>query len=178
MRHFFGKTFEHATLEEMLPKLPTGRLLKCTVVYSDTVLSIEFKNYAIPTVESMAVVSVDDLDYPFKMQDRTEFAKIKEFSECDEAIIIKNGFVTNATSGNLVFQDGEGNLLTPIHYILSGTKRAYYLKKKTITTYPIKVASLQSYDYVYLINSMIDLEDEVGISTECLVSLRNYVPKD
>jgi 4-amino-4-deoxychorismate lyase len=174
LRHYFGKSFLHSSLIDFLPAHPHERLYKCTLVYSDSLLSVKTAPYKLPTVNSMAIVNVENLDFSYKLEDRSELHKIREFTGADEVIIVRNGFVTNASTANLVFLDQEGTYLTPLHYIHSGTKRQFYLKQKKITTYPIKVTGIQDFQSVYLINSMIDLEDKIGINVECVSSLVNY----
>jgi 4-amino-4-deoxychorismate lyase len=174
LRHFFGKAFVHSTLRGFLPEPPRGKTLKCTLVYSDAVLSAELNPYTLPEVRTIALVNVEQIDFIYKMEDRSELQKIKQFSGADEAIIIRNGFVTNATTANVVFKDSDGAFYTPLHYIHAGTKRASYLKQKMITAYPIKMSGIHNYNHVYLINSMIDLEDEIGLSIDCLGTIINY----
>jgi 4-amino-4-deoxychorismate lyase len=174
LRHFFGKPFVHSSLKDFLPFASRERLQKCTLIYSDSLLTAKLSSYMLPAIKSMGIVSVNKLDFSYKMEDRSELIKIREFAGTDEVIIVKNDFVTNASTANLVFKDQEGAFFTPLHYIHSGTKRQFYLKEKIMTTYPIKAADIQNYQTVYIINAMIDLEDEVGLNTECLLSLKNY----
>jgi 4-amino-4-deoxychorismate lyase len=174
IRHFFRKNFVHDTLKEFLPEPPKGQTLKCVLVYSDSVLSADLHPYSPPQIKTMALVEVENLDFTFKLEDRSELYKIRDFAGTDEIIIIRNGFVTNAATGNLVFEDSEGRFFTPLHYIHAGTKRRFYLKNKTVTSYPIKASGIKSYNRVYLVNAMLDIEDDVGIHTDCLGSLVHY----
>jgi 4-amino-4-deoxychorismate lyase len=176
LRHFFGKPFTHSDLREYLPEPPTGMLYKCTLIYSDALLSAELTPFIQPEVKSIALVDADQIDFIYKLEDRSELEKIRKFAGADEAILVRNGFVTNATTANLVFKDSDGAYFTPLHYIHSGTKRQFYLKKKIITTYPIKVSGIYNYNSVYLINALLDIEDQVGLSTECLSPLVHYKP--
>ena len=83
-------------------------------------------------------------------------------SDCDDIIIIKDGFVTDASSSNLVFENKTG-LYTPASYLLRGTKREYLLSKGLIEERIIKEDSLKEYDSIYLINAMVDLEDRIMV---------------
>jgi 4-amino-4-deoxychorismate lyase len=177
LRHFFGKRFVHEHLREFLPEPPDRSTLKCTLIYSDAVLSAELAPWAPPAVKTMGVVAVEGLDFIYKLEDRSELAKIREFAGADEVVIIRNGFVTNCSTGNLVFRDREGVLHTPLHYIHAGTKRALLVKSKKVTTHPIKASSIHSYDRVMIINAMTDVEDDVGVSTDCLAALVHYNPR-
>ncbi|MDR1038109.1 MAG: hypothetical protein LBT40_16555 [Deltaproteobacteria bacterium] len=161
MRRFFRQPFVQPTLEKLLPAPPDSGISKLTVQYGDSIISTEFSNYERPVVRSLAMVDPGQMDYIFKSRDRERLSAIKDFSGADEAIIVRNGFITNVTCANLVFRDNSGALFTPLHYIHSGTKREYYVKTKTVTAYPIKFDQLASYESVTLVNAMLDMDDDV-----------------
>jgi 4-amino-4-deoxychorismate lyase len=163
MRRFFRKGFVHPTLPRLLPPPPPQGLARLTLTYADSVLSTEFTSFEKPSISSLALVDAGPVDYFYKSQNRKRLARILEFSGADEAIVIRNGFVTNATTANLIFRDSSGGLFTPRHYIHSGTKRELYLRNKAIITLPIKPENLRSYETVYLVNAMLDIEDDVSL---------------
>ncbi|MDR1167186.1 MAG: hypothetical protein LBO66_15200 [Deltaproteobacteria bacterium] len=163
IRHFFHKPFIQSTLPKLLPEPPADGRQKCVVTYADAVIDIQFEPFTPPTINSLTMVEVKKIDFNFKTKDRGILPRVRERGGSDEAIIVHNSFFTNATTGNLVFQDEAGNLITPLHYIHSGTKREYYLKKKRITTHPIKAERLEYFVKVFLINALIDLEDDVSV---------------
>lgn len=157
--HFFGISFP--LLIEIPEDKMTG-LYKCRVVYSDRVHSVEFIPYSFRTVRSLAVVKDDSIDYAYKYTDRAGLNTLLAKSGCDDIIIIKNGCVTDASSSNLVFEDNTG-LYTSVSYLLRGTKREYLLDKGIIQERIINEEDISKYNSVYLVNAMIDLEDEVKV---------------
>ncbi|MDR1042069.1 MAG: hypothetical protein LBR80_18245 [Deltaproteobacteria bacterium] len=161
MRRFFRHPFVHSALPKILPPPPPGDTLMLTVHYSDAIVSAEFSRYERPVIRSLAMVDAGQVDYIFKSRNREQLEAIREFSGADEAIIVRNGFITGVTVANLVFRDLHGGLFTPLHYVHSGTKREFYIKTKIVTTYPIKPEQLSSYESVILVNAMLDIEDEV-----------------
>jgi 4-amino-4-deoxychorismate lyase len=143
-------------------------------LYDDNIVSTTFEPYAYPSIKSMAMVNVPHADFIYKSHDKEPLLKILDFAKTDEVVIVRNNFITNSTSSNLVFEDEEGALWTPLHYIHSGTKREYYLKKKRITTYPIKASSIRSFTRVFLINALIDLEDNVTFDCQNILPIVDY----
>jgi 4-amino-4-deoxychorismate lyase len=165
MRRHFREAFHHPSLPKALPAPPPRGVSMLTLLYGREIISMEFSDYARPSLDSMAMVDAGQVDFPFKSRDRGRLDAIREFAGADEAVIVRNGFITNATSANLVFRDFHGGLFTPLHYIHSGTKRESYIRNKTVTAYPIKHDQLASYETVTLVNAMLDIED--GVSFEC-----------
>jgi 4-amino-4-deoxychorismate lyase len=45
---------------------------------------------------------------------------------CDDIIIVRNGFVTDASYANLIFRKGD-EWFTPATFLLAGTMRAFLL---------------------------------------------------
>jgi 4-amino-4-deoxychorismate lyase len=159
MEHFYGKS---QPLFVEIPEDKRKGLYKCRLVYSDRVHSIEFIPYIYPVVRNISVVKDNSVCYAHKYTDRDCLNTLLRGSECDDIIIIKNDFVTDASSSNLVFEDKNG-LYTPDTYLLRGTKRESLLAGGIIRERPIGEKDIRGYDYVYLINAMIDLEDGIKI---------------
>lgn len=157
--YFFGISFP------LLIEVPEDKrkgLYKCRIVYSDKILSVEFIPYSFRTVRRLSLVGNDSIDYSYKYTDRVELNTLLTKGGCDDIIIIKDGFVTDASSSNLVFEDKTG-LYTPNTYLLRGTKREYLIDCGIIQERIIKKEDLKKYDSVYLINAMIDIEDGIKV---------------
>jgi 4-amino-4-deoxychorismate lyase len=163
MRRFFRQPFVQSTLVKLLPSPPKQGVYKLTLLYSDSVISAEFSPFEKPVIKTLAMVDAGPFDYIFKSWNRDQLKAIRDFSGADEALIVRNGFVTNTTEANIVFRDPAGALFTPLHYIHSGTKREYYIRNKTVTAYPIKQTQMDCYETVILVNSMLDIEDDVSV---------------
>lgn len=160
IEHFFGISFP------LLIEIPEDKMIglyKCRVVYSDQIHSVEFIPYSFRVVRNLALVQDDSIDYTYKYTDRVVLNALLTKSGCDDIIIIKDGYVTDASSSNLVFEDKTG-LYTPSSYLLRGTKREYLLEKGIIKERTIKEENIKEYDSIFLINAMIDLEDRVKVS--------------
>ncbi len=157
--YFFGMSFP---LSIEIPEDKMIGLYKCRIVYSDKVHSVEFILYSFRAVRSLALVRDDSIDYGYKYTDRVGLNTLLTKSRCDDIIIIKDGYVTDASSSNLVFEDKTG-LYTPGSYLLRGTKREYLLDKGEIQERTIKEEDISKYHSVYLINAMVDLEDGVKV---------------
>ncbi len=159
IENFSGKSFP---LLIDIPEDKKKGLYKCRIVYSNKILSIEFIPYSFRVVRNLSLVRNNLIDYSHKYTDRIELNTLLTQSGCDDIIIIKNGFITDASSSNLVFEDRTG-LYTPNTYLLRGTKREYLLDRGIIKECTIKEKDIEKYDFVYLINAMIDLKDEIKI---------------
>ncbi|MDR2460775.1 MAG: hypothetical protein LBE38_08350 [Deltaproteobacteria bacterium] len=177
VRYFFHKPFIQSTLRRQLPDPPSKGMHKCTILYDENIISIGLMPYTIPKITSLALVAVKNIDFIFKLNDRHILEKIRLFSKADDAILIQNSFVTNTSNSNLVFEDEDGAFWTPLHYIHSGTKREFYLKQKKVFTYPIKAANILLYPKVYVINSMIDIEDNVSLPTREILPIVDFIPE-
>lgn len=159
IEHFFGVSFP------LLIEIPEDKMIglfKCRIVYSDQIHSVEFIPYSFRKVQSLALVKDGSIDYVYKYTDRVALNILLTKSRCDDIIITKDGYVTDASSSNLVFEDKTG-LYTPSTYLLRGTKREYLLDKGMIQERTIKEEDIRNYDSVFLINAMMDLEDGIKI---------------
>ncbi|MEO0339546.1 MAG: aminotransferase class IV, partial [Bacteroidota bacterium] len=78
---------------------------------------------------------------------------------------IKDGWVTDSYYANLAFLK-EDKWFTPEYPLLHGTKRAFLIDQKKIVPSKIRVEDIPQFSQAALINALIDLEDEVWISTK------------
>lgn len=157
--HFFGRTFE---LQPVVPADMRSGLVKCRVVYGERgVESVEFAPYVFRTIRTVAIVRDDTIDYTYKSTDRSRLNRLAAESGCDEIVIVKNGFVTDASSANIVLEDPSGALYTPSTPLLRGTKRELLLRAGVITEREVRPDDLRSAANIRIINAMIDLEDNV-----------------
>lgn len=167
---FFGKPIRFELSPEMIPVEMRSGLVKCRVVYSDRIVSIEFVPYSFKVIESVAVVHDDSIEYAYKSTDRSRLNQLLRESGCDEVIIIRNGCVTDTSLANLVFEDSTG-LYTPATCLLSGTTRERLLRTNIISERTIRVEELSDYRNVYLINAMNGLEDKRLLPLNPLLAL-------
>ncbi len=140
-------------------------LVKCRIVFDEqSILSIEFHPYTLPSIESLKIVYSEDISYNHKYIDRSALASLySQKEEADDIIICKNGYLTDSYFCNLVFSL-NGELFTPNTPLLEGTKRQYLIESGKIKTRSITADDIHLFDGVYLINAMIDLDDNIFIS--------------
>ena len=149
-------------LESMLPELLINKKVKCRIEYKETVRNIEFEAYKAKEIQSLRLVEAGDIDYAFKYSDRSELNALNGVKKnCSEILMLKNGFITDTTYSNVVFRKGK-EFFTPETYLLNGTKRQLLLQKSIIREIPISIENLRDFEHVFLINSMLDIEDGVG----------------
>ena len=159
------------TLDEFYPNLLTPKidnirvppecskgLFKCRITYSDRIETVEYEAYCKKTIRTLGIVENPGVTYKWKSVYRETLSRMIHSSRCDEVIITQNGFVTDTSFSNLVFQSSKG-LFTPATYLLNGTKRQELLMRNVIQEKEIRVEDLHQYDRLILINAMLDLSD-------------------
>ena len=78
-------------------------------------------------------------------------------------LIVRDGWVTDTSFTNVVFEDVVGGLYTPDTYLLEGTRRQGLLDAGKIQACPIRVEDIGHFQRVLLVNAMIGLEDEISV---------------
>ena len=132
-------------------------MVKCRVTYQDTIELVEFAPYQKRKIHSLKLVWDNFIDYRFKYKDRTPLnALLQQRGTCDDIIIVKNGWITDSTYANLVFDTGS-ELITPNTNLLDGVQRAYLLKLGTIQEAAVHVDDFTAFKQVHLINAMLGL---------------------
>lgn len=160
-RHFF-KTLPILNLTtQMIPEdLRTG-LVKCRVLYNSDIVSIEFEPYSFKEINRLKVVEDNFIEYAYKSADRDALNRlVVQKGNADDIIIVKDRLITDTSYANLVFADSTG-FYTPENCLLEGTKRRQLLDKGIIQAKSISLDDIASFSKIYLINAMIDLEDEI-----------------
>lgn len=151
-----------------IPRELSKNLFKCRVTYTERIHDFEFHPYAIRPLTKLNVVYDDMINYEYKTEDRREIQKHLCKADAGEILIVKNGFVTDTSYSNVVFSDFT-NFYTPVNPLLKGTKRAKLLELGKIREEEIRLTDLNKFKYVYLINALIDLDDNVRIPIEKIV---------
>ncbi|MDR1876597.1 MAG: aminotransferase class IV [Flavobacteriaceae bacterium] len=153
-------------LSEMPVPVQQG-IFKCRVVYGKSIETIEFAPYSFRRIATIGMVESNDIEYGYKYTNRNMLNKLLKQTGCDDMIIIRQGFTTDAFASNLVFESSEG-LFTPDTCLLPGTKRRFLLDTGKITEKRITARDIQSYSQIRFINAMIDLEDNICIEVKKL----------
>ncbi len=137
-----------------LQQYPKNGLFKCRVVYELKVEFIQFLPYRPQYSQSLKVVYDHSIDYAYKYEDRNRINELFEHRQfCDDVLIVKNGFVTDASYSNIVFFDGFC-WVTPDKPLLKGTMRQFLLEAAEIKEAPIRVQDVSSFKSFRLVNAM------------------------
>ncbi len=141
-------------------------LFRCRIIYSETINKIEFVPHQFRKIKSLKLIEENEIDYRFKYSDRKKLNSIFEKrGDCDDIIIIKNGFVTDSLTANIIFFDGK-KWWTPDTPLLLGTQRAKLIHENKIKVCRITPATISKYKKVGLINAMWNFENMPVISIE------------
>ncbi len=164
--------FHAPELPDLLAQVPTelrdSQKMKCSVIYHQQILSVVFTPYRPKKIDSLKLVEAN-VTYSFKFSDRSAFnALLQEREDCDEILIVKNGCITDTSFSNVVFSKND-QFFTPDSCLLNGTKRQQLLREKRIRETCVTIDNLHHFDKVYLINAMLEIEDNVGLSVVKIV---------
>ena len=169
--HFFSKPLSVALNNNIIPaQLRTVEIVKCRIVYGSKIVSIDFEPYKMRPINSLSLAEHNTIHYTYKFHNRDAINKLRALhSEGDDILIIKNTLVTDTSFTNVVFKDHAGKLYTPKSTLLAGTKRSQLLTAGVIHEKEIKVSDISSYVGVYLINAMIDIEDDIFVGVDAII---------
>lgn len=132
---------------------------KVRVSYGPAVEKVEIDPYVFRMIQSLRVLHHNSIDYHLKYSERRMLQELfNERGECDDIIIIKNGFVTDSFAANLLFFDGK-QWFTSTTPLLKGTKRQWLLEKGLIVEKEIREQDIPDYRNVGLVNAMIDMDE-------------------
>ena len=144
-------------------------IFKCRVLYSNVIEIIEILPYQIKKINSLKMVFDDSISYAHKFEDRKDISNLYLKKEnCDDVLIIKDGFVTDTSYCNIVFDTGT-KLITPSTPLLKGVKRQQLLNEKIIEEQEIKHTDIKLFNKAFLINSMFDLDDKMEIAVKNII---------
>lgn len=136
---------------------PTDGLYKARLQYDAADETISYIPYQIKPVSSLKVVMDDRIDYGHKYTDRKRLEELHaQRGNCDDVIIVRNGFVTDSSYSNLIFLLGE-KWVTPKTCLLPGVMRQSLLNESKIEEQDIRLTDLTTFTKVKLINAMIGM---------------------
>lgn len=162
--HFSTTPKLPADIVASIPQNLKHERVKCRVLYSDEVLSVEYHLYEPKPITSLQLVYDDTITYRYKSTNRSNLLKLLEQrGGADDIIIVKHGKITDSSYSNLVFEAHNGELFTPSTYLLYGTKRQALLSENVISEREITPDDLYLYNRVFFINAMLDLEDNISV---------------
>jgi len=170
-QQLFGK---HDILNlESLIKLPPDLnqwIYKCRIIYNDRIHSIEFSPHTPRIVRSLKLVRSDEIDYSYKYSDRKSLELLLEQKEaCDDILIVKNGFISDTSFSNILFQEPGGSWITPDTPLLNGTMRQYLLDIGLIHAGQVKPEDIRQFERARLVNCMMGMDDACDVPTGNIV---------
>ena len=144
---------------------PRNGLYKSRLVYDHQTKEVEFIPYTSKPIFSLKLVVNDTILYDHKYSDRSSINQmIQKRDNCDDILIVKNGWITDCSYANIVFKSGR-KWYTPHTYLLKGTMRESLLDAGEIEELPIKVSDIKKFEKFKLINAMLGFE-----GVECDIS--------
>jgi len=151
----FGKS-DQLKLEDYInvPENAKKGLFRCRVIYSDSVISIEYTPYIPAKIKTLKKVYADSLKYDHKFLNRTTLLSLIDKNVADDIVIVRNGLITDTSYANIVFTDGK-KWVTPDTPLLKGTMRAFLLSKGIITEERITINDLSRFTHLRMINAML-----------------------
>lgn len=168
-KHFFDEPLVVELTSDIIPDDLLNGLVKCRIVYGNAIKSIDFESYTMRTINSLCIIENDLINYKYKYLNREAINNLMEQrNDCDDILIVKNSLITDTSYTNVVFEDSNEKLYTPTSTLLPGTKRKQLLDAGIIHEKKIHVNDIKLYKGVYLINAMIDIEDNLFIDIDCI----------
>jgi 4-amino-4-deoxychorismate lyase len=160
MKELFPHVQKIDLLKEIsIPEHCSSGIYKIRVLYGQTIEKIEIEPYVFRIIQSLKIVQHERIDYHLKYTDRQILQNLfAQRGDCDDIIIIKNGFVTDSSAGNLLFFNGQ-KWETPTTPLLKGTKRQFLLDQGIISEKEIREEDIRSYLKVGIVNALIDFEE-------------------
>ncbi len=163
---FYGEQNNFFISETQIPEEYKRGLVKFRLDYDSQNYKTEFSFYKKRNIRSLKIISYDDIEYPFKFNDRKMFLHLlSKKQDCDDILIVKDGKITEASFCNVILFDGD-KWFTPDSPLLNGTCRQRMLKAGKIEEKTILRSDLSSFQSLVLINSMIgeNFEDPILIN--------------
>ncbi len=140
--------------------------VKLRFLYNQNSFKTEYSYYSPKSLTTLQCVFDNNISYSLKYTDRNEInSLLLKKANCDNILIIKNGFITDSSYTNIVFFDGN-NWLTPATPLLYGTAREKLIREGKIKAESIKTEDLSKFSHFKLINAMLYFEeqDEIDIN--------------
>ena len=142
---------------------PQKGCFKCRIKYGQSLEVPEIIPYRAKSIHSLHLVSANDLEYSFKSTHRQQLdALLTQRGNCDDVLIIKNGYVTDTSYCNIVFFDGK-RWITPTRPLLEGVQRGFLIQKGIIHEAEISSEDLFRFQSFKLINAMLPWESAVEV---------------
>ena len=143
----------------LIPENCKSGVYKVRIIYSNLIKKIEIEPYLFRSIQSLKVIHHESVDYHLKYIDRQILQELfAKRDDCDDIIIVQNGFVGDSFTANILFFDGE-KWFTSATPLLRGTKRQFLIDQGKVSEREIRKEDIQKYQKVGLVNALIDFEE-------------------
>ncbi|MFH4416064.1 MAG: aminotransferase class IV [Neisseriaceae bacterium] len=143
-------------------------LVKCRLLYEQTVREVNFEHYQPRYIRRLKLVEAPQLNYCFKYANRSSLEALRvQYPLYDEILITQQGYLTDTTFSNIILFDGK-QYVTPETCLLSGVQRQHLLARRKIQLKKIHQNDLKAYSFLFLINAMLNWENKIGINVDCI----------
>ena len=133
---------------------PPKGLYRCRILYAKNIHTIEYIPYVPKVISSLKIIA-SNVEYTYKYANRDALNALLEMEkEYDDILIEKNGYLTDTSIANIAFYDGK-QWVTPQNPLLKGTMRQKLIDEGFLQPKQIKVANINTYTQVALMNAMI-----------------------
>lgn len=154
-RQFLFHATDKIDLHKIIQSPSTTGIEKCRVIYSQQIAQIEFSPYQARSFQRFKIVTNDTICYDFKYLNRKNLNQLAQNKgDCDDILIIKQGWVTDTSIANVAFWD-QRQWFTPTTPLLKGTTRERLLGEKQLVEAPIRLEMLAQFSQMALMNAML-----------------------
>lgn len=137
-----------------VPEEFTGGVVKLRLLYGKDDYKLEFSCYRPHRTHTLKLIENNEIDYSLKFTDRSQInSLLKQREDCDDILIVKNGFISDTSIANIVFHNGH-EWVTPATPLLKGTCREKLLNEGKIKEEVITIDDLFKFRSFSLINAM------------------------
>lgn len=126
--------------------------------------------YVISEINDFELVIDNDINYSFKCSDRTQFQKLKDKSQADEIIIVKNDQITDTSFSNILFLKDK-IWFTSKSYLLNGIMRQNLLSRNKIKETEISLDNIKKFSHFQLINALNDFDETTIYPIEKIINI-------
>lgn len=149
-------------------------MVKCRILYSRNIESIEFIPYTPRPCSYLKLVNVEEnFSYRFKFADRTALNLLANSAKGSEILMVSpDGFILDTSYTNVLLhpKDAQDDLWhTPQTPLLQGVQRQHLLDCNRIEARPIHINDLPLYDTIGLINAMLPMESMPRLPIERVI---------
>ena len=142
---------------------------KVRVVYGKEIELIEFIPYEIKEINTIKLHPIDpEITYFYKYADRWFFDEYLKETNCDDLVLVKANYISDAIYSNLIFFNGY-EWHTPTTNLLNGVMREKLIREGKIKENNIKTRDLKNYFSFKRINAMMNFEEAQTFDIQLLI---------